>query len=125
MLVLPSCKRSLLTFRSALFDLHEFVLNQSKFHELHETSKVALEATVRMVVDVARSFNQRAPSVEVLPPRCSHLAKAAQNLLNTSAHATYEESETSLSEVRNMLTCLDVRWRMAGKHMCHKLTTSK
>ena len=87
---------------------------------------MALEATVRMVVDVARSFNQRVPKidVEVLPPRCSHLARAAQNLLHISDDVTYEESETSLSEIRTMLTCLNRRWRMAGKHTYHTSNAS-
>lgn len=113
---------STLTFFSALFDLHEFVLQHSDFYELHETSRAALRATVRMVVDVARSFNQRAPeiNVETLPPRCLHLARAAQNLLEMSDNVTYEGSEASLSEIRAMLTCLKRRWRMAGKYLCYK-----
>ena len=48
---------STLTLFSALFDLHEFVLQRPDFHELHETSKAALKATVKMVVDVARCWN--------------------------------------------------------------------
>lgn len=110
-----------LTLFSALFDLHEFILQRPNFHELHETSKAALWATVRMVVDVARSFNQRAPkmNVEILPPRCLHLARAAQNLLGISDNVTYEGSEASLSEIRTMLSCLNRRWRMAGKYLCH------
>lgn len=111
---------------SALFDLHEFVLCQSNFHELHETSRVALRTTVRMVVDVARSFNQRAPriDVEALPPRCSHLARAAQRLLDISNNGTYEESEMNLNEIRNMLKCLNRRWRMAGNYRFHKMIVS-
>ena len=109
----------ILTFGSAFFDLHEFVLQNPDFHELYETSRAALETTVRMVVDVARSFNQRAPTIdlEVLPPRCSHLARAAQHLIDISDDVTYEESKSTLSEIRKMLTCLDWRWRMAGRYM--------
>ena len=113
-----------LTFRSAFFDLHEFVLQNPDFHELYETSRAALEATVRMVVDVARSFNQRAPTIdlEVLPPRCSHLARAAQHLIAISDNVAYEESKSTLSEIRKMLTGLDRRWRMAGRYICPQMT---
>ena len=110
-----------LTLRSAFFDLHESILQNSDLHELHETSRAALEATVRMVVDVARSFNRRAPTInlEVLPPRCSHLARAAQHLIDISENVTYEESKSESSEIREMLTRLDRRWRMAGRYICH------
>ena len=105
-----------LTFLSALFDLHEFILHRSDFHELHETSKAALKATVRMVVDVARSFNQQASmnNVEVLPPRCSHLARAGQLLLIFADDVTYDGAQSSLNEIKIMLQCLNRRWRMAG-----------
>ena len=113
-----------LTFRSAFFDLHEFVLQNPDFHELYKTSRAALEATVRMVIDVARSFNQRAPTIdlEVLPPRCSHLARAAQHLIAISDNVAYEESKSTLSEIRKMLTGLDRRWRMAGRYICPQMT---
>ena len=119
---LPTVLRSpTLTLSSALFDLHEFVLQRPNFYELHETSRAALSATVRMVVDVARSFNQRAPqiNVETLPPRCLHLARAAQNLLGMPDNVMYEGSEAGLSEILTMLSCLKRRWRMAGRYLCH------
>ena len=114
-------------FGSALFDLHEFILQNSVFHNSQETSRAAIEATVRIVVDIAQAFNQQAPLIdlEALPPRCSHLARAAQNLVNISDHSLYEESKMALSDIRKMLTTLDRRWGMAGKYMCHKLTASK
>ena len=101
--------------------ISDFILHHSNFHELHEASRVALEATVRMVVDVAQSFNRRALKINVklLPPRCSHLVRAAQHLLDIPDNVLFEGSETSLSEIRTTLTCLDKRWRMTGRHMCH------
>ena len=110
-----------LTLSSALFDLHEFVLQRPNFYELHETSRAALSATVRMVADIARSFNQRASqtNVDILPPRCLHLARAAQNLLGIPENVTYEGSEAGLSEILTMLSCLKRRWRMAGRYLCH------
>lgn len=71
-------QKLMLTILSALFDLHSVVSYRTNLHELHETSRVALRTTVRMVVDVARSLNQRAPGIDVefLTPRCSHLVRA-------------------------------------------------
>ena len=124
--MLSCCRKLILTIPSALFDLHNFVLHRSDFHELHDTSRAALRTTVRMIVDVARSFNQRAPEidVEVLPPRCSHLARAGQYLLDSTKDLTYEGSEASLNEIKTMLSSLNQRWRLAGIYTYHKSIAS-
>ncbi len=82
---------------------------------------------MRMVVDVARSFNQWAPTIEeeAMPPRCSHLARAAQSLPNASNSGACEKSQMGLNEIRSMLKFISRRWGMAGKYTCQKSTVSK
>ena len=111
-----------LTCSRALFTLHEYVVDHSgESHELESlrnSSQAAISATVRMVVDIARSFNANAPGldVEILPPRCSHLVRAAGHLLATSDDMPYKERLADVDEIKKMLQYLNQRWRMAGKY---------
>ena len=72
-----------------------------------------------MVVDIARSFNENAPNiaVEILPPRCSHLVRAARHLL-TNEDISSREGLAGLEQIKIMLNYLDRRWKMAGKCIC-------
>ena len=70
-----------------------------------------------MVVDVARSFNGNAHNidVEILPPRCSHLVRAARHLMASSNGGSDKKNLEDVNEIRQMLDTLKRRWRLAGK----------
>ena len=89
---------------------------------MHKTSRAAVAATARMVVDIARSFNENSLNiaVEILPPRCSHLVRAARHLLTNEDVPSYERL-AGVEQIKIMLNYLDRRWKMAGKSICMHL----
>ena len=105
----------------ALFAIHEYIIKHSEdasqFHAMQKASQAALAAAGRMVVEVARSFNQNSPTIniEILPPRCSHLVTAALHLVHNSVDRDFKEVTKDVEELRMMLKCLNRRWGFAGK----------
>ena len=106
----------------ALFSLHEYVLGHTSIsieqETLHKSSRAALVTTVRMVVDVARSFNENMSllDVESLPPRCSHLFRAAHHLIATFDDVSYKERCAGIDEIMKMLGCIARRWGIASAY---------
>lgn len=115
----------------ALFSLHEYIFsntNDSAEQEtLHKSSRAALGTTVRMVVDVARSFNENHPvlDVESLPPRCSHLLRAAHHLFVTFDDVSCVERRADIDEIMKMLRCIAERWGIASAYLSHTICSAE
>lgn len=107
---------------SALFTLHEYIISHSgeivELDFLHKSSKAAINTLAKMVVDVARSFNERTPGldIEILPPRASNFVRAACYLLSTSDDVDSKECCADINEIQTMLRYLSQRWKLAGKY---------
>lgn len=84
---------------------------------LHKSSKAALSTLAKMVVDVARSFNENIPSIDIetLPPRTLNFVSTAHYLLANSGDAYRKETHADIDEIRTMMRYLSLRWKIVGK----------
>lgn len=109
---------SLLTNIRALFILHQCLLDQAisdgDVGGFKESSLAALDSMTRIVIDIASSFNQNLPvlDLELYPPMCVHLVRwVTYNFLGTNSLRDEVESQ-SFQELSKMLYHLNNRWKI-------------
>ncbi|MCJ1479647.1 hypothetical protein MMC13_008333 [Lambiella insularis] len=107
----------------ALFTLHGYVLSHSsetqETEALHRSSTAALCTLVKMVVDIARSFNENIHTldIEILPPRTWNFVRTARYLLDTSGEIRSRECCADVDEIRMMMRHLSQRWKLVGEQL--------
>lgn len=108
---------SLLTNIRALFILHQCLLDQAisdgDVGVFKESSLAALDSMTRMVIDIASSFNQNLPvlNLELYPPMCVHLVRwVMYNFLGTNS--LRDEGGHNFQELSKMLYHLNNRWKI-------------
>ena len=107
---------SLLTNISASFILHQCLLDQAisdgdvGFYK--ESSLAALDSMTRMLIDIASSFNQNLPvlDLELYPPMCVHLVRWVMYSFPGTKSLRDEVGDHNFQELSNMLYHLNNRW---------------
>ena len=109
---------SLLTNIRALFILHQCLLDQAisdgDVGDFKESSLATLDSVTRMLVDIASSFNQNLPvlDLELYPPMCVHLVRwVMYDFLGTDSLRDKMGCH-NLQELSKMLYHLNNRWKI-------------
>ena len=108
----------LLTNSRALFILHQCLFDQpfsdDDVEVFKKSSLAALNSMTRMVLDIASSFNQNLPviNLELYPPTCVHLMRwIMYHFLGTDSLRD-ELGNHNFSELSKMLCHLNNRWKI-------------
>ena len=109
---------SLLTNIRALFILHQCFLDQDisdgDVGVFKKNSLAALDSMTKMVIDIASSFNQNLPvlDLDLYPPMCVHLVRwIMYNFLGTNSLRD-EVGGHNFQELYKMLSHLNNRWKI-------------